>query len=435
MFFGPTSPDSYNFFSGWAQREGKTVDKLGVEHLPVDTPRDMFALITAREQPLYERNLAQDPNSPRSVARTQAARMWNAEYFSDQNPTYKRMYSGRRAVGTGEGHSGLPEGRPKTRGQFRLLLSRYFKTKWRDRTGTGILFAQAPIIGGLLAAVFGGQAEQSPAWCLGALQQIANRTGEKADGDVLTSLATTQDNTTAVFFLVASAIWFGTSNAAREIVKERAIYLRERMVNLGLFNYVLSKFVLLSFFCVIQCTVLLGIVFFALGFEGGLPAFGQQLAALVTTAICAVSLGLVLSTVVNSSEAAMALTPIALIPQLVLGGLMVPTTTVPSYIDYLMYIIPARWGFEAAIVPQREAVKGDKAWILDLGDKDLTSANDFIFGGEFECATAQMASDSLTGAWGFVTHDTPYIPYALMGGMTFLLFIVILALLRRRDPF
>ncbi len=72
-----------------------------------------------------------------------------------------------------------------------------------------------------------------------------------------------------MFFVVVSCVWFGTSNAAREIVTERAIYLRERMVNLGLINYVLSKYVLLSFFCIAQCTMLLGIVFFALGFNGG----------------------------------------------------------------------------------------------------------------------------------------------------------------------
>ena len=80
----------------------------------------------------------------------------------------------------------------------------------------------------------------------------------------------TPDHSAAIFFCVVSAVWFGTSNAAREVVSERAIYMRERMVNLGLFNYVVSKFVLLSLVTVIQCTVLLGIVFFALGFSGGL---------------------------------------------------------------------------------------------------------------------------------------------------------------------
>src|SRR5215213_10319784 len=102
----------------------------------------------------------------------------------------------------------------------------------------------------------------------------------------------TKDHTAAIFFLVVAAIWFGTSNAAREIVSERAIYLRERMVNLGLLNYVLSKYILLAFFCLIQCTVLLAIVFFMLGFHGGPTAFLQQLGALFATSLSAVALGL-----------------------------------------------------------------------------------------------------------------------------------------------
>jgi hypothetical protein len=245
-------------------------------------------------------------------------------------------------------------------------------------------------------------------------------------------LTITQDHTGAVFFLVVSAIWFGTSNAAREIVKERSIYLRERMVNLGLFNYVMSKFVLLSLFCVVQCAMLLAIVFFALDFNGGAESFLRMLAALVTTSISAVTLGLLLSTLVASSEAAMALTPIALIPQVVLGGLMVPATTIPK-LAAVMYLIPARWGFEAAVVPERLTVASEAAWLIDLGS-DKTSTTDFIQSGKFECATAQLASDQLTGAWSFVTYETFWVPYAVLGGMCFALMILILMILKRRDP-
>src|SRR6185369_1136818 len=104
----------------------------------------------------------------------------------------------------------------------------------------------------------------------------------------------------AIFFLVVASVWFGTSNAAREIVSERAIYLRERMVNLGLVNYVFSKYLLLALFCILQCACLLGIVFFALGLPGGGQAFGEMLGGLVATALSAVAVGLLLSSVVGS---------------------------------------------------------------------------------------------------------------------------------------
>ncbi|WP_437666564.1 FHA domain-containing protein [Sorangium sp. So ce1182] len=424
-FFGPTRPDAYRFFGTWKERHGQPND--------VDNPRDMFEMLALRERPIFEQLRARDPNVSRSEARRLAAIEWRKEFFTDANPTYRRMYSGRREIGTGQGQRGIPAGRATTKGQLRLLLSRYFKVKKRDIAGTLIMLLQAPIIGILLAIVFGGQEKAIPAWCLGALQELGRRAGGPDQStDILKGMEVSTDHTAAIFFLVVAAVWFGTSNAAREIVSERAIYLRERMVNLGLVNYVLSKYLLLAGFCLVQCTILLAIVFFTLGFHGGLQAFAMQLAALTATSLSAVALGLLLSTVVASSEAAMALTPIALIPQVVLGGLMVPMTTVP-HLRPLMYIIPARWGFEGAIAPERLATAEDPAWVIDLHRTDSLPA-EFIEGGKFKCAIAQMAADNYAGAWGFTTYDQTWMPYAVLSGMTLLILVTLCVVLKRRDP-
>jgi ABC transport system ATP-binding/permease protein len=249
---------------------------------------------------------------------------------------------------------------------------------------------------------------------------------------VLKSMQQTNDNAVAVFFLVVAAAWFGTSNAAREIVSERAIYLRERMVNLKLFNYVFSKFVLLTFFCVIQCTVLLAIVFFALGLHGGPQAFAVDLFTMIVTAMNSVLIGLWLSTVVQSSEAAMALTPIALIPQVVLGGLIVPMTTNP-WLEYLMYVIPVRWGYQGVVAQERMAVADDPAWIINIGKPDVTAVDNFVFQGRFRCAEAQLASHDFNGAWGFSSYDLIWLPPIVLGAMGFITLIWILIILKRRD--
>src|ERR1043165_309956 len=326
----------------------------------------MFDALNQRERPIFEAMRAQNPGAPRTAARQAAAREWNAEYFAETNPTFQKMYSGRRAVGAGTEHPGVQRVPPATTGQFGLLFSRYLRVKSRDVAGTAIMLAQAPIIGVLLALVFGGQKDAIPYWCLGALQELINKSGEDVGGtNQLKSMISTSDHTGPIFFLVVAAVWFGTSNAAREIVSERAIYLRERMVNLKLFNYVCSKFVLLSIVCVVQCTVLLTIVFFALGLHGGMRAFSVSLVTMIVTAMNSVALGLALSTVVTSSEAAMALPPIALIPQVVLGGLMVPMTTNPM-LKWPMYGIPARWGFQGVIAQERMAIADDPAWVVDL---------------------------------------------------------------------
>jgi ABC-type transport system involved in multi-copper enzyme maturation permease subunit len=179
--------------------------------------------------------------------------------------------------------------------------------------------------------------------------------------------------------------------------------------------------------------VLISIVYFALGFQGGLPAFGIELANLVVVAICAVSLGLLLSTVVDSSEAAMALTPIALIPQVVLGGLIVPMSTNPM-LKIAMYIVPARWGFQGAVSQERMAVENNAAWLMDLKNPSLTAPDKFVMAGKFHCATAQLASEDYTGAWGFGQYEQVWLSLVVLGGMTVVTLFLLLVALRRRDP-
>jgi hypothetical protein len=294
------------------------------------------------------------------------------------------------------------------------------------------LLLQAPLIGVLLALVFGMQRRAIPYWCLGALEQLARRTSSLAAGvgDVAGRMLPTMDHAAALNFLVVSAVWFGTSNAAREVVTERAIFRRERMVNLGVVNYVLSKFTVLSLLSTVQCGVLLSIVFLSLGLSGGAAAYFTSLGVLVLTALCSVALGLLLSAVVTSSEAAMALTPIALIPQVVLGGLMVPVTTHP-WLKLPMLAIPARWGFEGVVRQERAAVAGAPAWNVALPGAP-ESPPDYLSRESFQCATAQLESTELVGAWGFGTGHGAALPSAVLALMTVALLGAVVLVLRRR---
>ncbi len=428
-YFGPTGEPAYSFFGSIAERSGHP-------HKRVDNPRDMFDMLNVRERLVLEEMRRADPQVPRAKARLEAARGWRAEFFRNDGPLFQRMYSGRRAIGTVPAARGVPHHSDvAVVRQLGLLLSRYWRIKLRDRMGAAIMFLQAPIIGVLLWLVFGGQKPAVPFWCLGALQELStkNSMDQSATTNLLNSMQPTTDHTAAMFFVVVSCVWFGTSNAAREIVTERSIYLRERMVNLRLVNYLLSKYILLSFFCVAQCAMLLGIVFFALGFNGGVLAFLVELGNLVALAMNATALGLVVSALVASAEAAMALTPIALIPQVVLGGLMVPMTT-NANLKPLMYLMPSRWGFEGAIAPERMAIANAAAWNIDLHKPDLTSLPDFVQAGQFHCAVAQVASSSLAGAWGFTEWDTVWLPAAVLFGTTFAMFVILLVALKRQDP-
>jgi hypothetical protein len=139
------------------------------------------------------------------------------------------------------------------------------------------------------------------------------------------------------FILVLSAIWFGTLNSARELVKELPIYLRERSVNLGITPYLLSKLLPLATLCLIQCTMLLGIVSLLVALPG---SFLERVASLFLTGMAATGMGLAVSAFVDSNDKAVAMAPILLIPQVVLSdavvrlgdvGLWVAKASVISY--------------------------------------------------------------------------------------------------------
>ena len=420
VYFGPTGKESYEFFGRYqAAAKGQIIDN----------PRDMFDQLKKREEDAG----ASGQFPTKAAARSAAAAQWRAEYYDANNPTYRKMYSGARQPGTPSANRAPSRAKVPLMRQFWLLFKRYATVKRRDTAGTAILLAQAPIIGVLLAVVFSDPAKTPNLWCQQFLQNVEGAARAKGApiGDCmadLTRFTKVADFSGAIFFLAVAALWFGTSNAAREIVAEQSIYRRERMVNLSIFNYVMSKFTFLSLLCVVQCTVLLTIVFAALGlgdYSG--VAYLTMLAFMVMTAMCAASIGLLLSTVVTSSEAAMALTPIALIPQVVLGGRMVPMTN-KGWLEYVMAVIPSRWSFEGVLAADRTELAS--AWKV----KACVTSGPGIVNGKFNCALEEMRNVSAGGgALGFSTYNQPAVAFGVLLGMTLVSMTLVMILLKRRD--
>ena len=210
--------------------------------------------------------------------------------------------------------------------QWLTLSRRYLSIKLKDRVGTAILLVQAPIVAVLLDLVFMAES-----------------------GGVMSRL---QYTPFALFLIVISAVWFGCSNAAREIVSEQAIYKRERMVNLSILAYVASKFTVLGALCFIQCLMLLMITYFALDFWGNPFA---HLGILWLCSMAGLGMGLVLSAFVRTTEAAIALVPILLIPQVILGGAIMPIDKMNAPTFGMSQTTVSRWGFEGMIHVEHNA--------------------------------------------------------------------------------
>jgi len=144
----------------------------------------MFDMLNQRERPIWEALRAQNPYTPRLLRfRAAARRVVTRSSSTRQNTIFQKMYSGPGAPSEpAAANRACHASTAARRGQFFLLFSRYFKTKVRDVGARRSCWRQAPIIGLLLALVFGGQKEAIPYWCLGALQELGRRSGGLGSG-------------------------------------------------------------------------------------------------------------------------------------------------------------------------------------------------------------------------------------------------------------
>lgn len=218
--------------------------------------------------------------------------------------------------------------------QWTALFARGLARKFKDRVNTALLLAQAPVIGLLLVGVFGEQ---------------LNTETKLDDFSAWSQLA--RGVSSCVFQLIVAALWFGCSNAVREIVGEWAVYHRERMVNLRLLPYVAFKFAILGALCLVQCAVLLGIVRWGCNLKGH---FWSMYGVMVLMSLTGVALGLVISAAARTQEIAMALLPVVQLTMVVLGGGMQPIHKLHDSMQAAAYAVPSRWAFESMILLEAE---------------------------------------------------------------------------------
>jgi hypothetical protein len=132
-------------------------------------------------------------------------------------------------------------------------------------------------------------------------------------------LARNHDAITLYFLLGVSCFWFGCNGAVKVIVGDRPIYRRERAVNLSLVGYAASTYAVFCTLATVQGTLLAGTVWGMCHPPGmNLEVFGVLLLASAT----GTALGLALSAVSSSEGQAVAAVPLALIPQIVFGGVI-----------------------------------------------------------------------------------------------------------------
>jgi ABC transport system ATP-binding/permease protein len=210
--------------------------------------------------------------------------------------------------------------------QWQILAQRYFSLMTRDRINLGLALLTAPA--GISLINFALR-DKDP-FVLGS----------KADPG-LPGLALQ-----VLFVFTCASLWVGLSSSLQEIVKESAIYLRERLVNLRLRSYLGSKFTVLAALAVVQ-TILITICI-TIGFKSPTPdLIPWQLGIFINTFLtltASFSLGLLVSAAVKNSNQANSALPLLLLPQIIFSGVLFKLQDAGAAISYLML---SRWAIGA----------------------------------------------------------------------------------------
>jgi ABC transport system ATP-binding/permease protein len=189
--------------------------------------------------------------------------------------------------------------------------------------------------------------------------------------------------------LIPAAAFMGTALTIRDLVGERAIFQREQAVGLSTSAYLLAKSAVFCWFAVVQSAIITAIVVagksaptrggLVFG-HGNVAATAELFVAVAGTCVASAMLGLVISSLVRSSEQIMPLFVVSIMAQLVLCGGMVPVTGRLG-LDQLSFAMPTRWGYAAAastvdlhtLMPGGELPHDrfwehtQKIWLIDMG--------------------------------------------------------------------
>lgn len=158
-----------------------------------------------------------------------------------------------------------------------------------------------------------------------------------------------------LFMSVVVALFIGLIASSEEIIKDRKILQRESFLNLSRFSYLNSKILIMFMLSAIQTISYVLIGNLILGIKGMTMSYWL---VLFSTSCCANMMGLNISSAFNSVITIYILIPFLLIPQLLLGGVIVKfdklhrSLTSYEYVPVIGDFMTLRWAYEALAVEQ-----------------------------------------------------------------------------------
>ena len=326
-------------------------------------------------------------------------------YGGPQLPAYASPYGG------GYGGAYAPGGgaRPgaKTRrssswSQFVILSSRYLNIIRRDKKTALLLLLLSPLLGVM----------DFVTWKRNLFDPV---------------LGSATKVVTMLFMTCLIAVLVGTITSVREIVKEDAIYRRERMVCVRVFPYVASKVAVGSIFAVYSAVVLfafkLGAVSFAHLSTGGLV---KLFIPFLLGTFAGLMWGLLVSAVAPSEDRAMLLVILVLVPQFIFSGGMMPVADLGVAGKVFGVLTSTRWGLGAMATAAK--IKTGTCVAPDMSDCSLPG----LEGMDTPEQKVAMVK-ALDNQYGNIFNVNVYFYWAMAILLSVVLLLLIFWLQKRKD--
>ena len=290
-----------------------------------------------------------------------ASRRYSPDYWRDKYESFRLIQEMRQVSVVQPGTTALPIPSAKRQPvrwrdewvKFRTIFKRAFVSKLRNRTNLWTTIFEAPLLSALIGFV---------------LRYAENRNYDFEHAFHIP---------TYLFLSLVVAMFLGLTNSADDIIRDRTILQRERNLNIHLPYYVVSKFITLSLFAVIQSALFIAIGNTILEIRG---MFWPYLWFIGATAVSGVAGGLLISAVVDDAKTAANIVPLVLIPQIILGGALIKYEEMNRNLDFIYALtrdrmaqkavtsgkvkgqnvevplicelIPMRWSYEALVDAQ-----------------------------------------------------------------------------------
>lgn len=226
--------------------------------------------------------------------------------------------------------------------QFFVLTRRYLDLVLRDKLLLSVLMVVMPIIGALVLLVSDSN------WLVGNVGAEIERqlAADLATGESSATYAIVGDSQILLFIMALASVLLGLFASVYEIVKERSVYQRERMVTLRIVPYIASKVVVLGLFALIQCFLLMAVINLKVDYPADgvvLPAPAEMYVTLVLGTLAATLMGLLISAIVPNANTVIYIVFLVLFFQMIFAGVLFD---LPGITNQFSGLTLTRWSME-----------------------------------------------------------------------------------------